>query len=575
MKSGLPSLCVSDGLRFAVGSWRVQYLRSNKVKRYTDTFRFQILSLFLLISIPAAGLSLAASHFNFEVASKQVLNAKQTSMNILVEQYDTSLEGVENYLKLLLYTDNSYAALRREITGTRYQQARVWLNDELSNLMSYFPLVSGFYVYVFNNDDIYMSKRKDQIPIDAQEYLQLRIPLDKPYIQPCMIECEEGKYLISGYRNSFLEIGFVIYLNELQAQLRTGLGQDDILTLSFLGSGEEIFLGEGEIPDKSGYAMLEKEFSVMPVNLRLYFPEDTMRNGISFRDKLLMSMTLLLAGFIPVFLIAIKRWFLIPMRKVSSAMQEILNGNIDYRIQKFSDTREFCDIEQAFNHMLDYSQNLKIEAYELKLEKEKEELINLKLQINPHLLLNSLSVVNSLAFNQKTEEIRDFTYNLSKYFRYALRNASEFVTVRSELEFVKTYSQVQRVRHPDAFYVMYDVDEELMEELIPPLIIQNFVENSTKYAIRPDKEIEIFVILRRDEEMLRLAICDDGRGMDTGLVQKVLAGEIVEDSRGQHVGIWNCQKRLRSFYGEKANFRITSRKGEGTQVWMEFPHIEA
>ena len=145
MKSGLPSLCVSDGLRFAVGSWRVQYLRSNKVKRYTDTFRFQILSLFLLISIPAAGLSLAASHFNFEVASKQVLNAKQTSMNILVEQYDTSLEGVENYLKLLLYTDNSYAALRREITGTRYQQARVWLNDELSNLMSYFPLVSGFY----------------------------------------------------------------------------------------------------------------------------------------------------------------------------------------------------------------------------------------------------------------------------------------------------------------------------------------------------------------------------------------------------------------------------------------------
>lgn len=75
--------------------------------------------------------------------------------------------------------------------------------------------------------------------------------------------------------------------------------------------------------------------------------------------------------------------------------------------------------------------------------------------------------------------------------------------------------------------------------------------------------------------MLRLAICDDGRGMDTGLVQKVLAGEIVEDSRGQHVGIWNCQKRLRSFYGEKANFRITSRKGEGTQVWMEFPHIEA
>lgn len=544
-----------------------------KWTRYLDTFRFQILSLFLLISVPAVGLSFAASGIILEEASKQVLNAKQTSMNILVEQYDTSLEGVENYLKLLLYADNSYAALRREMTGTRYQQARVWLNDELSNLMSYFPLVSGFYVYVFHNEDIYMSKRKDQITIDAQEYLQTRIPLDEPYIQPCIIECEEGKYLVSGYRNSFLEIGFIIYLDELQERFRTGVGRDDILALSFLDSEEEIFLGDGEILDRSGYAMLEKEFSVMPVEFRLYFPEDTMRNRISFRDRLLLSMTFLLAAFIPVFLLAIKKWFLTPMRKVSSAMQEILSGNIDYRIQKFSDTREFCDIEQAFNHMLDYSQNLKIEAYELKLEKEEEELINLKLQINPHLLLNSLSVIHSLAFNQKTEEIRDFSYNLSKYFRYALRNASEFVTVRSEIEFVKAYSQVQRVRHPDAFYVMFDVEEDLMEELIPPLIIQNFVENSTKYAIKPDQEIEIFVILRRDGDMLRLAICDDGRGIEAGLMQKILAGEIVEDSRGRHVGIWNCVKRLHSFYGEKADFRITSRKGEGTQVWMEFPRI--
>lgn len=544
-----------------------------KWTRYLDTFRFQILSLFLLISVPAVGLSFAASGIILEEASKQVLNAKQTSMNILVEQYDTSLEGVENYLKLLLYADNSYAALRREMTGTRYQQARVWLNDELSNLMSYFPLVSGFYVYVFHNEDIYMSKRKDQITIDAQEYLQTRIPLDEPYIQPCIIECEEGKYLVSGYRNSFLEIGFIIYLDELQERFRTGVGRDDILALSFLDSEEEIFLGDGEVQDKSGYAVLEKEFSVMLVEFRLYFPEDTMRNRISFRDRLLLSMTFLLAAFIPVFLLAIKKWFLTPMRKVSSAMQEILSGNIDYRIQKFSDTREFCDIEQAFNHMLDYSQNLKIEAYELKLEKEEEELINLKLQINPHLLLNSLSVIHSLAFNQKTEEIRDFSYNLSKYFRYALRNASEFVTVRSEIEFVKAYSQVQRVRHPDAFYVMFDVEEDLMEQLIPPLIIQNFVENSTKYAIKPDQEIEIFVILRRDGDMLRLAICDDGRGIEAGLMQKILAGEIVEDSRGRHVGIWNCVKRLHSFYGEKADFRITSRKGEGTQVWMEFPRI--
>ena len=79
------------------------------MKHFIHTFRFQILSLFLLISIPAVGLSLAASRANLEEARKQVLTAKQTGMNILVEQYDTSLEGVKNYLQLLLYKDNSYA----------------------------------------------------------------------------------------------------------------------------------------------------------------------------------------------------------------------------------------------------------------------------------------------------------------------------------------------------------------------------------------------------------------------------------------------------------------------------------
>ena len=542
------------------------------MKHFIHTFRFQILSLFLLISIPAVGLSLAASRANLEEARKQVLTAKQTGMNILVEQYDTSLEGVKNYLQLLLYKDNSYAALWREATDTRYQQARVWLNDELSNLMSYFPLVSGFYVYIPHNEDIYMSKRKDQISIDAQEYLQTRIPLDKPYLEPCVVECGEGKYLICGYRNAYMEIGFLICLDGLREQLDMGLGEGDMLALVLEGDRQVALSGEG-FGDGRGLTMVEEGFSVISVKLRLYFPEGAMRSGVSLRAKAFLFMTALLAAFIPVFLIAIKKWFLVPMRKVSSAMQEILDGNIEYRIQEFSHTREFSNIEQAFNHMLDYSQDLKIEAYELKLEKEKDELINLKLQINPHLLLNSLSVINSLAFNGKTEEIRDFSYNLSKYFRYALRNTSESVTVRSEIEFVKTYSQVQRVRHPDAFFVMFDVEEELMEERIPPLMIQNFVENSTKYALKPDEEIEIFVILRREGEMLRIAVCDDGRGMEPELVRKIMAGEIIEDSRGQHVGIWNCVKRLRSFYGDRADFRITSRKGEGTQVWMEFPRI--
>lgn len=75
------------------------------------------------------------------------------------------------------------------------------------------------------------------------------------------------------------------------------------------------------------------------------------------------------------------------------------------------------------------------------------------------------------------------------------------MTVRSEIDFIKAYNKVQKIRYPNAFYLVYDVEEEIMEERIPPLIIQNFVENSTKYALKADTEIEILVVVlkRRGE----------------------------------------------------------------------------
>lgn len=259
------------------------------------------------------------------------------------------------------------------------------------------------------------------------------------------------------------------------------------------------------------------------------------------------------------------------MKVISDAMKEILGGNNEYRIRQFSNSQEFYEIEQAFNNILDYNKTLKIAAYELELEKEKQQLINLQLQINPHLLLNSLNTIYSLAENGKMKEVQEFSINLSKYFRYSLRNTTEMVTVKSEIEFIKCYSKVQKIRFPNTFYLIFDVEEELMNENIPPLIIQNFVENSIKYAIMPGEEIEILVIIRKNERYLRISICDSGRGIGEDILKKIRAEKIIRDSRGKHVGIWNCVRRLHSFYGNVAKFRITSRKGKGTQVWIEIP----
>ena len=541
------------------------------MRRYT--LKFQIVLLFFLISLPALALSLAASRVNMKEAQEQVVNVKQNSMKMLVKQYDTSLEAIENYIQLILYADNTYSALRLNEKDSRYQQARIWLRDELDNLLKYFPLAAGFYVRIPHNEDIYIVKQLDKIPLDAQEYLEEQLMRKDNFARPDIIEHGKTQYLLKSYSNQFVEIGYILQLNELWEQFSNNVETQDILAVYLPGNGKRINLSDKGYKDNdfSQYTKLEAGFTHVDVRLELYLPKNSMSGRISIRDRFILYCSILMLVLLPIFMLLLRKLFLIPMKGISCAMQEILKGNTEYRIQHFSKTQEFSEIEQAFNSVLNYSKDLKIEAYELKLEKEKEQLINLKLQINPHLLLNSLNTIYSLTMNNKIAEIREFSLNLSKYFRYALRNTSEFVTIQSEIDFINVYSKVQKIRYPNAFYIMFDVDEELMEEMIPPLIIQNFVENSTKYALVPGEEIEILVIIKKNDSTLRISICDSGRGIDEELLEQISQGQIICDSRGRHVGIWNCVKRLRSFYGQDAHFHITSQKGEGTQVWMEFP----
>lgn len=531
------------------------------------TFKFQIVLLFLVMSVPAMGLALAASYTITREAQEQIIDARQNNMKILVNQYDASMESIINYVELLLFQDSSYVGLRFDESTTNYQQARIWLKDDLDKIKDYFPNISGFYVRVLKNDDCYMPKKRYKIDLETEEFLKQEIVKRKDEEKPIVVQYEDRQYLICGYKNSFLDIGFVVNLKDLEALFEESLA-GGVLALEVHGDSEKVLLSSGEIENKN---VLREDFATLDMSLLLYYSKADVANGIAAWKRTLLHGSILLFCLFPIFWFLIHKWFLKPMNRISWSMQEILRGNIDYRISKFSNTQEFSRIEEAFNRVLDYSRDLKIRIYEHEIAMEKEKLMNLRLQINPHLLLNSLNTISSLAVNGKTAEIQEFSLNLSKYFRYSLRNTSELVTVRSEIDFIKAYNKVQKIRYPNAFYLVYDVEEEIMEERIPPLIIQNFVENSTKYALKADTEIEILVIVRKEEEKLRISVCDNGRGMEKEMLEKIEREETIRDSRGEHVGILNCLHRLQTIYGKEAKFQITSERGTGTQVWIEIP----
>lgn len=164
---------------------------------------------------------------------------------------------------------------------------------------------------------------------------------------------------------------------------------------------------------------------------------------------------------------------------------------------------------------------------------------------------------------------------LVDYFRYILKEADDLVTLEKEMKFVTSYLGIQRIRFPDTFSSVYQLQEGTQGALVPPLLIENFVENAMKYALKPGEMIEILINARREEDKLLLSVCDTGKGMPEEVLLKVQSGEVYVDKLGRkHIGVWNCRRRMEVFYGADAKMKIVSAPGQGTQIWLELPFME-
>jgi two-component system, LytTR family, sensor kinase len=187
------------------------------------------------------------------------------------------------------------------------------------------------------------------------------------------------------------------------------------------------------------------------------------------------------------------------------------------------------------------------------------ELRALRAQINPHFLFNSLNTIADLSIVApgKAEEM---TLRLAAVFRYVLANTErQFTSVSEELEFARSYLDIEEARFEDRLKVRFDVEPSVLQERVPTLLLQPLIENALKHGLSPKRQGGTLSILaRRTVSGIELTVSDDGVGLQTKKQES--------HEPGTHVGLRNVRQRLQTAYEGRATFLLKPREGGGTEA---------
>jgi sensor histidine kinase YesM len=205
------------------------------------------------------------------------------------------------------------------------------------------------------------------------------------------------------------------------------------------------------------------------------------------------------------------------------------------------------------------------------------QLAMLRYQLNPHFLFNTLNSISTLVLLKQTEPANAMLSRLSAFLRYTLINEpTAQVTVAQEVETLKLYLEIERMRFEDRLRTRFDIDEPARTALMPSLLLQPLVENAIKYAVSPLEEgAEITVRAEVLGTALRIVVSDTGPGLEPGTDTADLFGVNHDQQRpgtvSTGIGLANIRDRLVQAYGESQRFDIATGADGGLAVTIELP----
>ena len=260
-----------------------------------------------------------------------------------------------------------------------------------------------------------------------------------------------------------------------------------------------------------------------------------------------------------------------PIQKLRDSMKRVQKGDFSAaEIEVYSDN-EIGSLTRSFNVMTHKIQDLMAQNIQEQEQKRKIELKALQSQINPHFLYNTLDSIIWMAEGKKNEEVVLMTASLARLLRQSISIENELVTIGQEIEYVRSYLTIQKMRYKDKLEFEINVDSRITHAQIIRLVLQPIVENAIYHGLKY-KESKGMLKVHGYElgERIIIDITDDGVGMDEETLKHIYDKHKV-NYHSNGVGVYNVQQRLVLYYGKEYGIIYHSEKGKGTTATVVIP----
>lgn len=535
-------------------------------KKHSIHFFFKLLLVLLLINIL---INIAMSNITRNFIKNQNIVHLRSSIEIYADSVNEKLHSVERFMYSTITHNESLEKLNHVQTFLEYQEN---LKKVQTSFTEFEYQNETHMTFLLETDSTNHFINVSNLYIPYEDYLLL-----KSNLKSLRSDISDRKWKNVTTKNSEYLVKSVHYEGKI---IYAVISSEDILKplrkLNIGNNGKLSLKEPNNIPSENYLIHAQNEKTHLPFDIYVLVDYAEVFRNITLLEVFLSAVPIIITILSIIIILYIRQWMIKPITRLTERLSQ-LGDSIPP--SEFFISEGILEIDKAndkLNKVIFDMQELKIREYHSQLELKKIELNYLKNQIRPHFYLNMLSMIHSMLQTKNYKEIEELTILTSNYLRHLFMANQDFSELKDEVQHIKDYLEIQRIRYGNSIYFSLDYNDDLQNTLVPSLLLQTFIENTIKHGFSFQDLFTILLSIKKvkteNSDYIQICIEDNGPGFSEEILSKLNQKQSLITEDGHHIGITNTIERLNLLYPNDYIITFENNEEGGAKILLLIPY---